>query len=73
MTTRVYVVYVFGKHIHAFKLLIYSINRSVFRGRVYVWCLILKKIASSGQEKKAAFFLQLNQREIQQLKLILTF
>ena len=44
--TRVYVVYVFGKHIHAFKLLIFSINRSVFRGRVYVWRLILKKNAS---------------------------
>ena len=41
--TRVYVVYVFGKHIHAFKLLIFSINRSVFRGRVYVWRFILKK------------------------------
>ena len=47
MTTRVYVVYVFGKHIHAFKLLIYSINRSVFRGRVYVWRLIPPKNTGS--------------------------
>ena len=44
MTTRVYVVYVFDKHIHAFKLLIISVYKCVFGGRVYVWRLILKKI-----------------------------
>ena len=43
VTTRVYVVYVFDKHIHAFKLLIISVYKCVFGGRVYVWRLILKK------------------------------
>ena len=42
--TRVCVVYVLDKHIHAFILLIISIYKRVFRGRVYVWRLILKKL-----------------------------
>ena len=43
VTTRVCVVYMFNKHIHALNLLIVSIITNVFRGRVYVWRLILKK------------------------------
>ena len=42
--TRVCVVYVLDKHIHAFILLIISIYKRVFRVRVYVWRLILKKL-----------------------------
>ena len=43
VTTRVYVVYMFGKHIHALNLLNISIIRGVFPECVYVWRLILKK------------------------------
>ena len=44
VTTRVCVVYMLDKHIHAFILLIISIYKRVFRVRVYVWRLILKKL-----------------------------
>ena len=43
MTTRVRVVYMFNKHVHALNLLTVSIITSVFRGRVRAWRLILKK------------------------------
>ncbi len=33
----------FGKHIHAFILLIISAYKRILGGRVYVWRLILKK------------------------------
>ena len=62
--TRVYVVYVYGKHIHAFKLLIFSTNISNFRGRVYVWRLILKKkcILLTGNKKQHFFCRRINVR-----------
>ena len=44
--TRVCVVYMFSKHVHALNVLIISVITSVFIGRVCVWRLILKKIAS---------------------------
>ena len=43
VTTRVRVVYMLDKHVHAFKLLVISIFTGVFTGRVRVWRLILKK------------------------------
>ena len=43
VTTRVCVVYMLNKHIHALKLLVISIIMGVFTGRVCVWRLILKK------------------------------
>ena len=43
VTTRVCVVYMLNKHIHAFKLLVISIFTGVFTRRVCVWRLILKK------------------------------
>ena len=73
MTTRVYVVYVLDKNIHVINPFIISIFTGIFMGRVCVWRLILKKIRLHMTENEASFFLQLNQREIQQLKLILTF
>ena len=46
MTTYVCVMYVFDKHVHALNLFVISIFTGIFRGRVYVWRFILKKIAS---------------------------
>ena len=62
MTTRVYVVYVLDKHIHAFKLLISSVYKRVFGGRVYVWRLILKKKSTIRQ--KSTYLQGLNGRHI---------
>ena len=57
VTTRVYVVYMFGKHIHALNLLNISIIRGVFPECVYVWRLILKKITLVNARKlKRHFF-----------------
>ena len=46
MTTRVRVVYMFDKHVHAFNLLIISMIMSDFMWCVRVWRLILKKSCS---------------------------
>ena len=43
MTTRVRVVYMFDKHVHALNLLNINMVMTVFMGRVRVWRLILKK------------------------------
>ena len=74
MTTYVCVMYVFDKHVHALNLFVISTLTVDFSYHVRVWHLILKKncISLTGN-KKATFFLQLNQREIQQLTIILTF
>ena len=74
MTTYVRVMYVFDKHVHALNLFVISTLTVDFSYHVRVWHLILKKICISlTGNKKATFFLQLNQREIQQLTIILTF
>ena len=49
MTTRVRVVYMFDKHVHALNLLNISIIIGIFMGRVRVWRLILKKVFSEHE------------------------
>jgi hypothetical protein len=50
--TRVCVVYMLDKHVHALNLLIISMITCVFEGRVRVWRLILKKITMATRKLK---------------------
>ena len=52
MTTRVRVVYMLDKHVHAFNLLTINTITSIFMGRVRVCRLILKKNQREFDEVK---------------------